>query len=231
MEPVRSGRARWAVAASSWSAVLRLVLLAVSAAVLGWWAVVHGGQTLDEVNAGTAALGFWAPLVYAGFFALAQGAFVPGSVLTASAGVLFGVGTGIATALVGGIAGAVLSFAVARRLGRPAVAALAGSGRLAQLDARLSRRGFAAVLVLRLVPVFPFAVVNYGAGVTAVRFGPYLAATALGIVPATVVYATLGGSLREPGAPGLSPALGGLLLLAVVGGLLARRAGAGPDPG
>ncbi|GAA2486032.1 TVP38/TMEM64 family protein [Streptomyces gobitricini] len=100
--------------------------------------------------------------------------------------------------LAGTTAGAALPFGLVRWLGRPVVARYAGSGRLARLDAYLTRRGFTAVLVVRLVPLFPFSVVNYGAGVAGVRFSSYVTATALDIIPGTVVYTGLGGSLGDP---------------------------------
>lgn len=98
-----------------------------------------------------------------------------------------------------------------------------GIARLARLDARLSRHGFTAVLVLRLVPLFPFGLVNYGAGALGVRFWPYLAATALGIAPGTVVYVALGGALRDSGSALLWIALAGLVALSAGGWWVARR--------
>lgn len=210
-------------------AALRLAVLVLLALGMGAWALTSGEDSLSALNDRVGSLGVWAPLVFALFFALAQAAFVPGSVLTASAGVLFGVPMGVLTSLAGATAGAALSFVIARRLGRGAVVRLAGSGRLAQLDEALSRRGFWAVLAVRLVPVFPFALVNYGAGVTGVRFAPYLAATVLGILPATFAYVGVGGSLGDPGSPVLWIALAGLALLSAGGWWAARRT-LGPRP-
>lgn len=199
---------------------LLLLLAALSAAML-----LGGGRLLDEVRDRVNAWGVWGPLVFALLYALAETAFAPGAVLTASAGALFGVVTGTVTVVVGATAGAVLSFGLARWLGRPAVARWAGDGRLARLDAMVSRRGFAAVLVLRLIPLFPFALVNYAAGVTGIRLVPYVTATAIGIVPATVAYAGLGGTLDDPSSPGFWAALVALVLLAVGGSWAARRLG------
>ncbi|WAX77477.1 TVP38/TMEM64 family protein [Streptomyces sp. KMM 9044] len=208
----RSARAAWT----------RLALLVVLLAALGSLGVWGGADLLREVRQGVDSLGPWGPVVFAVCYALAVTALLPGSVLTASAGVLFGLPLGVGAVLVGATAGAALSFGIARRLGRPVVARYAGSGRLARLDAHLTHRGFAAVLLLRLVPLFPFSVINYGAGVAGVRFSSYLTATALGIVPGTVVYAGLGGSLRDPISPGLWIASGGLLLLSAGGWWAAR---------
>ncbi|WP_175407543.1 TVP38/TMEM64 family protein [Streptomyces sp. TRM64462] len=202
---------------------IRLAVLVALLAALGSWAALGGGaDLLREVRLWVDSLGLWGPVIFAVCYALAVTALLPGSVLTASAGALFGLPVGAGAVLVGATTGAALSFGLARRLGRPVVARHAGSGRLARLDAYLTRRGFVAVLVLRLVPLFPFSMINYGAGVAGVRFSSYVTATALGIIPGTVVYTGLGGSLGEPASAGLWIALGGLLVLSVGGWWAAR---------
>lgn len=203
-------------------ALTKLAVLVVLLAALVCWVVLGGGERLGDVRGWVDSLGFWGPLVFALCYAVAVTALLPGSVLTASAGALFGLPLGAAVVLVGATAGAALSFGISRWLGRPAVARYTGSGRLARLDAYMSRRGFAAVLVLRLVPLFPFNVINYGAGVASVRFPSYMAATALGIIPGTLVYTGLGGALRDPGSPLLWIALAGLLVLSAGGWWAAR---------
>ncbi|MEV0889074.1 TVP38/TMEM64 family protein [Streptomyces microflavus] len=208
---------------SARQAWVRLVALVVLLGGLGVMALLGGGELLSGVRAWVDSLGFWGPVIFALCYALAVTALLPGSVLTASAGALFGVPLGAAVVLVGATAGAALSFGVARWLGRPTVERYAGSGRLGRLDTFLSRRGFAAVLVVRLVPLFPFWVINYGAGVAGVRFSSYAAATALGIVPGTLVYLGLGGALADPGSPVLWYSLGGLVVLSAGGGWAARR--------
>ncbi|MBQ1095343.1 TVP38/TMEM64 family protein [Streptomyces sp. b94] len=203
----RPARAAW----------IRLAFLVVLLAALGAWVALGGGDLLRDVRQWVDSLGMWGPVVFSVCYALAVTALLPGSVLTASAGALFGLPLGVAAVLVGATAGAALSFGLARWLGRPVVSRCAGSGRLARLDAYLTRRGFVAVLLVRLVPLFPFSVVNYGAGVAGVRFPSYVTATALGIIPGTVVYTGLGGSLGDPGSPGLWIALGALLVLSAGG--------------
>lgn len=200
----------------------KLIVLVVLLIALACWVALGGGELLRDVRQWVDSLGVWGPVVFAVCYALAVTALMPGSVLTASAGALFGLPLGAAAVLVGATAGAALSFGLARWLGRPAVARYAGSGRLARLDAYLSRRGFVAVLVLRLVPLFPFSVINYGAGVAGVRFSSYVTATALGIIPGTLVYTGVGGALGDPGSPLLWIALAGLLVLSTGGWWAAR---------
>ncbi|MBT2429733.1 TVP38/TMEM64 family protein [Streptomyces sp. ISL-112] len=215
------------------AAWIRLAFLVALLLALGSWVALGGGDQLRDVRQWVDSLGMWGPVVFAVIYALAVTALLPGSVLTASAGVLFGLPVGACAVLVGATAGAALSFGLARWLGRPAVARYAGSGRMARLDAYLTRRGFAAVLLVRLVPLFPFSVINYGAGVAGVRFPSYVTATALGIIPGTLVYTGLGGSLGDPGSPGLWIALGALLVLSAGGWWAARglRPRIRPAPG
>ncbi len=199
-------------------------LLALAAVLLGVGVLVAltGGALWGHVSDWVESLGLWGPLVFALCYVLAVVALVPGSVLNASAGALFGVGVGTLAVLAGATAGAALSFGLARLLGRPAVARYTGSGRLARLDAFLSRRAFESVLVLRMASVFPFGAVNYGAGVAGIRFAPYITGTALGIVPGTLVYTGLGDALREPGSPLVWIAPTGLVALSVFSWWLAR---------
>ncbi|MFB4309375.1 TVP38/TMEM64 family protein [Actinomadura sp. GTD37] len=181
--------------------LVRLLVLGAVLLGLGVLVALTGEALWDDVSGWVESLGMWGPPVFALCYVVAVTALVPGSVLNASAGALFGVAVGTLAVLAGATAGAALSFALARALGRPAVARYAGKGRLARLDAHLSRRAFESVLVLRVASVFPFGAVNYGAGVAGVRFAPYIAGTALGIVPGTLVYTGLGDALREPGSP------------------------------
>ncbi len=121
---------------------------------------------------------------------------VPRTALSVLAGLVAGFWTGLAVSLAGGMVGGTGAFALGRLLGRPAVAAVAGP-RTARADRFLSARGFGAVLTLRLVPAAPFTVVSYGAGLAAVRPGPYLAATALGLLPSTVLQVGAGASVEH----------------------------------
>ncbi|MFC9973965.1 TVP38/TMEM64 family protein [Spirillospora sp. NPDC127200] len=207
---------------SSRGALLKLLAFVAVLAGLGVLMALGGGDLWDGISEWVDSLGFWGPLVFMVCYALAVSVLVPGSVLNASAGALFGVALGSAAVLVGATAGAALSFGLARLLGRPAVARYTGSGRLARLEAHLSRRGFESILVLRMVSLFPFGAVNYGAGVAGVRFAPYMAGTALGIVPGTLVYVGLGSALREPGSPMVWIAPVGLVVLSA-GGWWASR--------
>lgn len=157
-------------------------------------------------------------------------AFFPKPVLATASGLLFGVLPGAALAVAGFIAGAVISFGIGRLQGREAVARWLGGGRMRTLDDVFAKNGLAATLVLRLLPVIPFAASNYGAGVTAVRPVLFVLGTALGLVPTTLVAALLGDAVLDFGSPRSIAALAAWLVLGVAGVLwgrnLLRRAGA-----
>ncbi len=190
-----------------------LVLLVVALAVLAQVADIPDGAALRELvgRAGTAA-----PLVFVGVCALGTAVFFPKPVLATAAGLLFGVGWGSAIAVAGFTAGAMIAFAVARGLGRDTVKGWLGE-RLAVVERVFAKRGVEATLVIRLLPVLPFTLANYGAGVTSVRARDFALGTALGLVPSTVLAAVLGDALSDLGSTRSLVALSIWGVLAVVG--------------
>jgi len=203
------------------SALLVAVLIAVPIAL-----VLAGGPSVDELKRTVRQAGLLAPLVFVGVYSGWTVLLLPGVVPTLAGGALFGFALGSLLALVGATAGATAAFLVARRVGRTGVRDLAGP-RGARLEEWLDRHGFVALLYARLVPVVPFNVLNYAAGVAGVGARAYVSATAVGIVPGTLVYAALGSASAHPGSVPfvVSLAAVGVLTLTVFAvGLLRRRA-------
>lgn len=166
--------------------------------------------------------GWGGPVVYVVVYAIAATMLLPASAFTIGAGLLFGPVLGTITALVGATLGAVGAFGLGRALGRQAVERLAGP-RLTALDAHLVRQGFSAVLVIRLVPLFPFNVVSVSSGVTGIALRDYVLGTAIGIIPGTVAYAALGGTITSPTSLGFVGALVLFAVVTVAGGMASRR--------
>jgi uncharacterized membrane protein YdjX (TVP38/TMEM64 family) len=200
-----------------------LVLLVVGVAVLSVAAAVADLPTAEELRARAEAAGSLASVVFVAFCALGTAAFFPKPVLATLAGLLFGVLPGVALAVTGFTAGALISFLVARALGRDAVAPRLGRGRLRVLDTVFATRGVSATLVLRLLPLVPFTASNFGAGVTAVPLRSFALGTALGLVPSTLLAAVLGDALRDLGSPRSFVALACWLVLSVTGLLWGRH--------
>ncbi len=174
------------------------------------------------VRAAVETAGPWAAVAFVAGYVVATLLLLPKNVLSAAAGLAFGLVGGVVLVWTGAVAGAAVAFWVGRALGRDGVRRLAGD-RLDRLDDLVTRHGVLAVLVARLVPVVPFTAVNYGSGLTAVGFGPYLLATAVGILPGTVAYTALGAFGTEPGSWPFLVAVGALVVLTAGGLLVARR--------
>jgi uncharacterized membrane protein YdjX (TVP38/TMEM64 family) len=134
-------------------------------------------------------------LAYIGIYIITVAVSVPGAAfLTVAGGFLFGALGGAAAAVVGATIGATLIFLIARTaLGEPLLR-LAGP-RANQLAKGFRDDAFSYLLFLRLVPVFPFFVVNLVPALAGVRLGPFIGATALGVIPAAVVFALAGTGL------------------------------------
>ena len=143
---------------------------------------------------------FWAPLVFILIYASGVCLFVPGTLLTALGAALFGAYQGFLYVYVGAMAGAAVAFWIGRTLGRDFAASLIGE-RLKKYDEATERNGFATVLYLRLI-YFPFTLMNFGMGLTKVRFWDYLAGTGLGILVGTFIFTFFIGTLKEVWASG-----------------------------
>ncbi|MBT0567771.1 TVP38/TMEM64 family protein [Williamsia sp. CHRR-6] len=142
------------------------------------------------------AAGLWGVLLFALVYAGVSLTPFPASALTIGGGLLFGLAVGSTAVMLGATTGAWLGFSLARVLGRDGVARIGWSS-VASVDAVLQRRGLVSMMIIRLIPL-PFALVNYAAGLSAVRTRDYLVGTAVGIVPSTVGYAAVGAYGTSP---------------------------------
>ena len=144
--------------------------------------------------------GMWAPLFFIFVYALGVCLFVPGTVLTVLGAAIFGAYWGFLYVWIGAMAGSSAAFWIGRTLGREFAASAIGD-RLRKYDDAIERNGFATVLYLRLV-YFPFTPMNFGMGLTQVRFWDYFFGTGLGIIVGTFVFTFFIGTLKEVWASG-----------------------------
>ncbi|MGB5298647.1 MAG: VTT domain-containing protein [Thiogranum sp.] len=162
--------------------------------------------------------GIWAPLLFMAVYAVAAVLFLPGTLLTLAGGALFGPVLGTFYNLTGATIGATLAFLIARYLVSDWVAERTG-GRLKQLINGVEGEGWRFVAFTRLVPLFPFNLLNYALGLTRIKLSHYLLATYICMLPASIAYSYLGYAGREAvgGGEGLiRKVLLALALLAVV---------------
>ena len=156
----------------------------------------------------------WAPIVYIVIYALGVCLFVPGTLLTGLGAVIFGAYWGFLYVWIGAMLGASGAFFIGRKLGRDFAASLIGD-RLKKYDDAIGRNGFATVLYLRLI-YFPFTPMNFGMGLTKVRFADYFFGTGLGIIVGTFLFTFFIGTLKNVWFSGN---WGGLISFKVLGSL------------
>ncbi len=150
-------------------------------------------QWIQALSRWVATLGPFGVVIFALFYALATVLFVPGSMLTIAAGLIFGVGVGMLAAWSGAVLGSSLAFLVGRFVLRSTVEAkMAGNERFRAIDEAIGREGWKIVGLLRLSPLIPFNFSNYFYGVTKVGFWPYVLVSAGGMFPGTLLYVYLG---------------------------------------
>jgi uncharacterized membrane protein YdjX (TVP38/TMEM64 family) len=203
----------------------RLRLAVFAAAVLAVFVVATASGSLpnaDEVRDWGESLGWAGPLVFIPAAACALCLFVPGPVLAGGAGLLFGTGAGVPIALGFIMLGAVMQMLISRYLAGDAAAQLLPE-RVKRFDRFIAERGFWAVFYMRIAPLIPYNLVNYGAGLTSLKVRAMAAGTAIGALPRTFAWVALGGSLDDLGSTEAKVAVALLVVMAVGGGLLARR--------
>ncbi len=169
----------------------RLALLLLLVAAVGSAAFYRDQINLTTLDTWLGSLGFWAPLGYVIFYALATVAFVPGAFVTIAGGALFGPFWGSILNLAGATLGATLAFLVARLIAADWVERKAG-GLLKRLIDGVDAEGWRFVAFVRLVPLFPFNLSNYVLGLTRIPLHHYVLATLICMAPGAIAYTWLG---------------------------------------
>lgn len=150
----------------------------------------------ERVRAYVLSFGALAPVIYLAVYGQPI-VPLPASVMTITGGLAFGPLWGTLAALCGATTRACGQFLIARRLGRQAVSRLL-RGKAAAIDQKIGENAFKAVLLVRLIPNFPFDMQNYGLGFSKAPFVPYVLGTFLGMVPGSFAFVYLGYSLTDP---------------------------------
>ena len=174
--------------------------------ILGLLLTVAPAQAQEAVNGGgfnpqeilrnalewVDSLGAVGAIAFMLIYVIATVAFLPGSILTLGAGVVFGVALGSIYVFISATIGATLAFLVGRYFARGWISnKIAGNDKFAAIDRAVGQEGLKIVLLTRLSPVFPFNLLNYGLGVTGVSLKDYVIGS-VGMIPGTIMYVYLG---------------------------------------
>lgn len=191
--------------------LILLVLLAGIAAAIA----LREHFSVELLTESVGKLGWLAPLVFIAGYAIATIFFLPGVLFTLAGGVLFGPFYGTLYNLTGATLGATLAFLLARYLAYDWVAQRTGK-RLRQVVEGVESEGWRFVAFVRLVPLFPFNLLNYALGLTKIPLAHYVITTLLFMAPGGAAYTYLGYAGRELAGGGEDVIRKGLLAIAVV---------------
>jgi pyruvate/2-oxoglutarate dehydrogenase complex dihydrolipoamide dehydrogenase (E3) component/uncharacterized membrane protein YdjX (TVP38/TMEM64 family) len=213
--------------------IVVLVVAAVGSTVL----LLPVRQWFTDFENYIRSFGAAGPLIVVLIYVLSTVLFIPASAITVGAGSLFGLQIGFVVVILGANLGALCSFLLARSFLREKVATwAAGNAKFRSLDRAIGRQGFKVVLLTRLTPVFPFVLLNYFLGLTAVRTGAYVLANLIGMLPAMFLFVYIGAAARDAlaGQPDASPdfyqqmfkyaGLAATIAVVVIGTRIARSA-------
>ena len=162
------------------------------------------------------SVGPWFPLTFLVAHTVVTVFPFPRTAFTLASGLLFGPALGVAIAVVASSVSAVLALILMRAAGWH-LDRLVPHPRIRSLNSRLQRRGWPVVLAMRMIPAVPFSVLNYAAGASAVRIGPYTLATVIGLLPGTAAVVILGDALTGNISPALVLVSMGTAALGVAG--------------
>lgn len=166
-----------------------IALIVVIVAVLIMARALGLGERLGDLQGWISGLGFSGYVVYTAIYIVAVVAGIPGSAITVVGGVLFGSVVGVILVSIGSTIGASLAFLVGRYFARDAIARwLSTKEKFSKLDELTEKRGAMIVAITRLIPIFPFNILNYGFGLTKVHFLTYVFWSWLCMLPGTVLY-------------------------------------------
>lgn len=180
------------------NAVLKITAIAALITLLVWFNQTFLKLSPVQIRTWILSFGWWAPLLYIVLYAVRPVILFPASLLSLAGGLAFGALWGTVFTVIGAMAGAALSFAAARHLGK-SLTRLEWKGNMKKLQQQLEKRGLFYVLLLRMIPLFPFDLISYLSGVSNIRFRHFIIGTLFGIIPGTFAFNFLGSSLASGG--------------------------------
>lgn len=180
--------------------------------------VMHllGGIKPEQLQEWLKQAGILAPVVYIALYIIATVLILPSTALNLTGGAIFGLWLGTVWTSIAAITAAVISFSYSRNFARQGlVENLARNWRV--MDAEVNRGGMLYIFAIRLLPIIPYGLVNFVAGLTSVSFKDYFLGTVLGTIPGILPFVLLGSSgLKALNTGDIWPLMGALVLIGIL---------------
>lgn len=201
---------------------IKFIILILIGFGTGFYFSRHGVHlTPESFKAFVLSMGIWGPILYTGIFVIRPLFLIPSIALFIAGGLAFGPVWGPLYASLGAAGGGTLGFWIARLMGHDYVKSKLKLGADMIDDTRFN---FWVVWLLSLIPIMPVTVINYGAGLSTMRFKHYITAHVLGLTPRAYAYGFFGSTLLEIGSPKFRASLLILIVLGLVSLYMRRRA-------
>ena len=159
-----------------------------------FWSFLWDAERFEAV---AAELGPWAPALAIGAMVLVSFLPIPAETVAIANGAAFGRLEGFAFTWIGAMLAAAIAFWIARSIGAPIITRIISPKALQHFEALVERRGAPFLLLARMIPLVPYTVVNYGAGLSPVRFSTFLWTSAIGMAPPIFAFVSAGALMRE----------------------------------
>ena len=197
--------------------ILKIVLgiLFLSIILVAIYKVYSLNAGIEDIKNYIQGFGNIGPLVYIIMFSLVPLTLFPDSVIAIAGGIIFGLSKWYIYTTIGALIGGTISFYISRYWGREVVKKLTKE-RLDKVEAMINNKGFMIIFILRLIPLFPFDVISYGAGLTSVKYKDFLLATLFGTIPGILVFTNLGAQTVNVGSNSFYISIALLILLFIV---------------
>ncbi|MGL5754267.1 MAG: TVP38/TMEM64 family protein [Paraclostridium sp.] len=176
---------------------------------------------VEDIQVYVSSFGKLAPIVYIIMFALVPLTLFPDSILAIGGGIVFGLAKGYIYTVIGALIGASISFYISRKLGRNFVKKITNE-KLDNIENIINSKGFFVVLILRLIPLFPFDIISYSAGLTSIKYKDFLMATIIGTVPGILVFTNIGAQSVNIGSNSFYISIIALVIL-ILGSILLKN--------
>ncbi|BAY79893.1 lipocalin (plasmid) [Nostoc linckia NIES-25] len=171
--------------------VLLIAVICIIATAIAMYLL--GGIDASKIQAWLKFAGVWAPIIYIFLYVVATMLVLPSTVLNLTGGAIFGPWLGTIWTSLGAIVAAIIAFAFTRTVGRETVAKRL-AGRWQAMDSEVRRGGLFYMFAIRLIPIMPYGLVNFAAGLTSITFKDYVLGTTLGTVPSVLPFVLVGSS-------------------------------------
>ncbi len=172
--------------------IVAIGLFCIIATVVGIYLI--GGINQQQLQLWLQKMGIWAPILYILIYSIATICILPSTPLNLSGGAIFGSVWGTVWTSIAAILAAVLSFIFSRTIGRDLVRQKL-AGKWEKIDREMHQGGFFYMFAIRLLPLIPYGIVNFAAGLTAIKFRDYFFGTLLGTVPGILPFVMMGAGL------------------------------------